>query len=71
MSLYQDHEGMRRGPSPTVTYAEHPYDEKRRLEARNGEHLPAGHITDREDYADDCAREERIERERAWDEGTS
>jgi len=38
MSLYQDHEGMGRGPQPTTREAEHPSDEKRRLARINGEH---------------------------------
>ena len=32
-SAYQDHEGMHRGPQPSVSEGEHPSDEKRRLEA--------------------------------------
>lgn len=50
MSLYQDHEGMhRREPAPLEH--EHPSDEKRRLAARNGEHLPP-----RGDFARTCYR---------------
>lgn len=70
MSLYQDSERHHRGPTPTASYAEHPSDEKRRLARINGEHLTPEQFEHRCDVAEEWAREERFERELAWEEGS-